>query len=374
MKVLFVDDDEKVLAMLRRNLSRRFHLDTSSDPSEALSVVKLGGVAVVVTDLRMPRMDGFEFLAKVSEISPLTVKIMLTGHADLDAAIAGVNEGHLFRFLTKPCSTETLIKSVEAALEQYRLVTAEKELLRGTLQGCIKVLTEILAQTNPEAFGRSERISRHMKNLAARLGVREKWKIELASMLSQIGCIFIPEEIVSRDRCLTPLPAEERQIFEMHPHVGAQLLSSIPRLEEVREIILHQEDGFAEHAHIPYGARMLKICLDYDKLEACGGSVHDVMAAMRKQAPRYDPAILDAFERYVCEDTGFIRKELGLRELREGMILAEDVRTPENLLLLAKGLEVNQYSLMRLHNLAKTHGVRQPFAVLVPIAPPRQEG
>jgi len=373
VKILFVDDDEKVLAMFRRNLSRRFHMDTSTDPSEALSVVKLGGVAVVVADLRMPGMDGFEFLAKVSELSPLTVKIMLTGHADLDAAIAGVNEGHLFRFLTKPCPTETLIRSLEAALEQYRLVTAEKELLRGTLQGCIKVLTEILGQTNPEAFGRSERISRHMKNLAARLGVRDRWKIELAAMLSQIGCIFIPEAIVTHDRCMTSLTPEEKQIFEMHPHVGAQLLSNIPRLDEVREIILHQEDDYDEHKHIPYGSRMLKICLDFDKLESCAGGVHDVMAAMRRQAERYDPAILDAFERYVCEDTGFIRKDIELRQLREGMILAEDVRTPENLLLLAKGLEVNQYSLMRLVYLARTHGVRQPLAVLVPIAPAHPE-
>ena len=112
MKILFVDDDDKVLAMFRRNLSHRYAVEVCQDPLRAVENVSRGGVAVAVADLRMPGMDGFEFLAKVEEVSPLTVKIMLTGHADLESAIAGVNEGRLFRFLTKPCSTESLVRSL----------------------------------------------------------------------------------------------------------------------------------------------------------------------------------------------------------------------------------------------------------------------
>jgi len=367
MKILFVDDDEKVLAMFRRNLAHRFQMETSTDPEQALELVRQGGIAVVVADLRMPKLDGFAFLAQVSELSQLTVKIMLTGHADLDAAIAGVNEGRLFRFLTKPCPTETLIRSLEAALEQYRLVTAEKELLRGTLQGSIRVLTEILGQTNPEAFGRSERIKRLVKKLAQRLGIKDPWRIELAAMLSQIGCIFIPEEVVRKNRCLGGLSPEELQIYSLHPTVGAQLLSNIPRLEEVREMIEHQEERLADRPEMSRGARMLKICLDYDNLEGCFAGKYDILAEMKRREGWYDHHILDVFERMACEDEGYIQKDIRLPDLREGMILAQDLYTPAGILLLAKGLEVSTYSIMRLRNLAGTYGVKQPFKVLVAI-------
>jgi len=371
MKILFVDDDERVLAMFRRNLSHRFQMETCPDTAEAIAMARQGGVAVVVSDLRMPGMDGFEFLAKISEASPLTVKIMLTGYADVDTAIAGVNEGRLFRFLTKPCSNETLIKSLDAALEQYKLVTSEKELLRGTLQGCIKVLTEILNQVNPEAFGRSERIKRHVKNMVTRLNLKDHWKFELAAMLSQIGCIFIPEELVSKNRCSSGLTPEELQIYNMHPTVGAQLLSSIPRLEDVRDMIQHQEDSLAGEPNQPRGARLLKICLDFDKFESCLGSKMDAIGKMKQAQGVYDIHILDVFERYVLADTGVVPRDIRLFELKEGMILGEDLMSEAGAMLLAKGLEVNSYSLMRLHNLAKAQGVKQPFRVLVPMGEPR---
>ncbi len=367
MNILFVDDDEKVLAMFRRNLGHRFQVETSSDPEKALEQVRKETFAVVVADLRMPRLDGFAFLAQVSEISPLTVKIMLTGHADLDVAIAGVNEGRLFRFLTKPCPTETLIRSLEAALEQYRLVTAEKELLRGTLQGSIKVLTEILGQTNPEAFGRSERIKRLVRKLAQRLGIKDTWRIELAAMLSQIGCIFIPEEVVKKKRCMDGLSPEELQVYSQHPAVGAQLLSNIPRLEEVREMIEHQDERLSNRPDMSRGARMLKICLDYDNLEGCQPGKYDIFTELKRREGWYDKHILDVFERMACEDEGYIQQEIPLSGLREGMILAENLYTPAGILLLAKGLEVSLYSIMRLRNLVETHGVKQPFKVLVAI-------
>lgn len=375
MKILFVDDDERVLAMFRRNLSTRFQVETCSTPAEALALARQGGVAVAVTDLRMPGMDGFEFLAKLSELSPLTVKIMLTAHADLDTAIAGVNEGRLFRFLTKPCSNDTLVKSIEAALEQYRLATSEKELLRGTLQGCIKMLTEILNQVNPEAFGRSERIKRHVKHMVGRLGLKDQWKYELAAMLSQIGCIFIPEEIVRMNRCAPGLTPEEQQIYNLHPTVGAQLLSNIPRMEDVRDMVMHQEDSLAEHPGQPRGARLLKICLDFDNLEGCLGGKVDAIGAMKQAEGVYDIHILDVFERYILADTGVVPRDIRLVELREGMILGEDLMSESGAMLLAKGLEVNSYSLMRLHNLAKVQGVKQPFRVLTPMDhPPAESG
>jgi response regulator RpfG family c-di-GMP phosphodiesterase len=366
MRILFVDDDEKVLAMIRRNLGSRFRIETFTAPAEALASLRLGPAAVVVADLRMPGMDGFEFLSRLSDQSPLTVKIMLTGHADLEAAISGVNEGRLFRFLTKPCNTDTLARSLEAALEQYRLVTAEKELLRGTLQGSIKVLTDILAQVNPEAFGRSERLKRHVKDVVARLGLKDTWKYELAAMLSQIGCIFIPEDVVRKSRT-GQLTAKEREIFATHPAVGAELLSNIPRLEDVREIVQFQEESLAAAPKQPKGARILKICLDYDGLESRGLTPLDAVAQMKRRDGVYDKAVLEAFERHVLAGSDVRPISVTLAQLREGMILGEDLVSEDGRLLLAKGLEVNAHSLLRLRYVSETQAVREPFVVLVPM-------
>jgi len=158
-KILFVDDEQHILDTFRATLRKHYDVHTALGPEEALRMVaEEGPFSVVVSDFKMPRMTGVKLLGRVGEISPNTVRVMLTGYADVESAVAAINEGHVFRFLTKPCSTEILIRTLDAALEQYRLVTSEKELLRGTLRGSIRILTEILSLVNPEAFGRAERI------------------------------------------------------------------------------------------------------------------------------------------------------------------------------------------------------------------------
>ncbi|MBI4804825.1 MAG: response regulator [Desulfovibrio sp.] len=368
-KILFVDDEQNILDTISTMLRKRQDVFVAHGPEEALRMVaEEGPFAVVVSDFKMPGMNGVQLLTRISEISPNTVRVMLTGYADIDSATSAINEGRVFRFLTKPCSTSNLVSCLEAALEQHRLIISEKELLHGTLQGCIKVLTEILGQLNPEAFGRSDRIKRHVKNVVQRLGLKNPWKFELAAMLSQIGCIFIPEDIVHKSRCSAEeLSSEELQIFQMHPTVGYQLLSSIPRLEDVREMMLHQEDTLLTSPDMSRGARILKVCLDFDNLESCLGNKLDAIGRMKQRTGVYDSHILDVFERYILADTGVVPRDIRLVELKEGMILGEDLMSEAGELLLAKGLEVNSFSLMRLQNLAKAQGVRQPFRVLLPM-------
>src|SRR4029077_11303089 len=133
-----------------------FRVETAEGGEAALDKIAAHGpFAVVVSDRQMPRMDGIKFLSLVKERAPDTVRLMLTGNADLDGAIKVVNEGNIFRFLTKPCPLEVLGKAVEDALGQYRLVTAEKELLNKTLSGSIKLLCDILSMIDPQSFGRA---------------------------------------------------------------------------------------------------------------------------------------------------------------------------------------------------------------------------
>ena len=119
-KVLFVDDDIHVLQAFKRQLRKQFRIDTAQSPAEGLSIVeKNGPYAVVVSDLRMPGMDGNEFMARLKKTAPNTVRIMLTGHADLNVAMGAINDGHIFRLLTKPCPSDVIAESVKKGIERY---------------------------------------------------------------------------------------------------------------------------------------------------------------------------------------------------------------------------------------------------------------
>jgi len=367
-KILFVDDEANILDTFRRNLSRRFHVETALGPDKALeAIAKNGPYAVAVSDLSMPGMDGIKLLGKIRELSPNTIRVMLTGHADLDAAMAAVNEGHVFRFLTKPCDTETLIRALEAAQEQYRLVTAEKELLRGTLRGSVKVLTEILSLASPEAFGRAERLKRLVLGAAQEMGAPGAWKFELAAMLSQIGCISVPEEILAKKYSGAPLTPEEKQIYGMHVSVAVGLLENIPRLEDIIEIISRHADPLESLPGAPLGARLLRLAGDFDDALQRGLSKEDAVVSLRPAGAAYGAEALAAFEKAVFKAEGYLPRKVATADLRENMILAMDLRSKTGVLVLAKGYELTDFVIARLHRLVQNQTLVEPVDVLVPI-------
>jgi len=145
-KVLFVDDEPPVLEGYQRLLRREFEVETAVGGEQGLTSIQgRGPYALVVSDMRMPGMDGVQFLSRVKQLAPDTVRMVLTGQADMTAAMNAVNEGNIFRFLTKPCDKETLSKAITTGFVQYRLVMAEKVLLENTLMGSIKVPRSIIA-------------------------------------------------------------------------------------------------------------------------------------------------------------------------------------------------------------------------------------
>jgi DNA-binding NtrC family response regulator len=184
-RILFVDDDANLLASIERNFRRRFSLDIAEGAEAGLAKIQTSGpYAVVIADRQMPRMDGIRFLATVKERAPDTVRIMLTGNANLEATIQVVNEGNIFRFLTKPCPTDVLTKAIEDASAQYRLVIAEKELLNNTLNGSIKLLTDLLATLDAASFGKATKLRQLVDQVTKKVAVNEVWEIQLAAMLS----------------------------------------------------------------------------------------------------------------------------------------------------------------------------------------------
>ena len=169
-KVLFVDDDKNILNAYSRTFRKQFELECCDGPEEGLRTLnEMGPFAVIVSDYKMPVMNGIEFLAEAGDIAPDTVRIMLTGNADLNTSIEAVNQGRIFRFLLKPCPNELFKDSLDAGINQFRLITSEKELLDKTLKGSVNVLTDVLSLVNPIAFGKASRVKKYIIEIVQKL-------------------------------------------------------------------------------------------------------------------------------------------------------------------------------------------------------------
>jgi response regulator RpfG family c-di-GMP phosphodiesterase len=300
----------------------------------------------------------------------------LTGNADLQSAIGAINRGQIFRFLTKPCSSDQLAGALTAGQAHYRLVTAERELLEQTLSGSIKVLCDVLSLVNPEAFGRSARVSRYVEAIASHLRVPELWPVKTAAMLSQIGCVILPETVLKKVYRGETLTDEEAQLYKQHPFVAADLVAKIPRMKLVGDIIRLQDkhydggeasDGRQARAQIPLEARILKVALDFDALESSGKTKMDAFDELKKRQGYYDAAVVEAVKAVFANDIKYEMHRIGVSELRLGMILGEDIRTHTDVLLASKGQEVNESIILRMQNFARTAGVREPFTVLIAV-------
>ncbi len=380
-RVLLVDDEASILSAFKRQLRNvsKYEVDTASGPEIALSKIvgAASAYAVIVADMQMPGMNGIQLLEQVRKNSPSTVRLMLTGNTDQQTAIDAVNTGQVFRFLTKPCSTESLANAIDAGMEQHRLITAEKDILNNTLGGLIRVLTDILSALDPAGFGHELQRKRLAKDIAVSMGVTNTWDIELAAMLSPIGALLIPPEISSRLWKGQHILPEEEEMIRKIPEMGYGMLAPIPRLERVAQIIRYQEkhfdgsgiplDGVAGDK-IPIGARIIKVARDFEALLAAGRKEEEAFGEMALDSASYDLNVISALaglydlpERKEDEvEEGF---EIKVKDLMIGQRLLGDVETVRGLLLLSKGSIITSVAYERLINFHRFIGLKEPLRV-----------
>jgi len=356
-RVLCVDDESRVVEGLVLHLRREYQVVTALSGDEALKTLKqLGGAAVVISDMRMPGMDGATLLQHVMQFFPDATRILLTGEPGRDAAVSAVNKANIFRFLTKPCPPEQLKAAVEAGVVQYRLVNAERSILKETLNGCIKALVDVLAITNPVAFGRASRVKRLAMEFATRLDCKDFWQLEAACMLSQIGYVSLPTELVEKLYYGERLTPEEKVLVSGVPDMVNSLLENVPRLDPVIQILtgLNWPDESVARlgdGTIGTGTRILGMVLEYDALIAQGHATNVAMQTLRGRAARFGESMLEQFSAHVGAGSSTDElRDMPLRVVQPGMIIMQDVRTQMGTLLVTRGFEVTSLFLERARN------------------------
>jgi len=302
---------------------------------------------------------------------------MLTGYADVQTALSAVNEGNIFRFLTKPCSKETLAGALTEGLKQYRLITAEKELLEKTLAGSLTVLTEVLSMASPAAFSRAMRLRRYMSHIAAKLSLANRWKFEVAAMLSQLGCVTLAAETIEAVYAGQSLSPAEQALYDSHPKIARDLLRNIPRLDSVAEMVAHQnrpsttssDMGNRETAEAELGAELLEVTLAFDNLVRSGKSRTEAAHRVGRQHKGLDPRVIEALVEIEPEDREKLVRSCRLEEIASGMTIEQDVRTAAGLLVIARHQEVTPAVILKLKNYSGKGLIQGDIAVSLPQAP-----
>lgn len=354
-RILLVDDEQSVLDGLRRQHRKAFDLVTACGVEEGLKALgEEGPFAVVVTDFNMPIMNGVQFLTRVQELAPETVRVMLTGQADMSTAIDAINGGRIFRFLTKPCEPAVFTGCIEDALEQWRLRHAEQELLQQTVRGSIEVLSDVMALSNPSAFGKGTRILGFVRHVVGQLGLENAWRYETAALLSQIGCVAIPDDLLDRMVAGEPLTPHQVSVYDRHPEVARKLLAKIPRLRPVAEMIYQQmsEAESTRDKEVLLGARILGAAAEFDEALSLGATKEQALVALRTSG-QYPSKVITALTTAPVAEQATNEHLVPIAKLKVGMVLAEDLHNRDGNLIVGRGQAISAGAVERLKNYAE---------------------
>jgi response regulator RpfG family c-di-GMP phosphodiesterase len=414
--ILCVDDEPNILASLRRLFRREnYKVVTAGSAAAGGAVLEEEHVDIVISDMQMPEVNGTEFLERVRQRWPDTLRLLLTGHADHEATIGAINRGEVYRYITKPWNEEAILLVVRDALERQSLQrekirleeltrhqneqlrdlnatleqrvrdrTAELSLAQKSLQAShdrlkmnfltlIKVLSGLIEMRGGAVAGHGRRVADMARRIAQRMGLsaREAQDIFVAGLLHEIGKTAFPDTLIGVPE--STLKGDHLGQYRKYPHLGEQLLMPLEELREPARIIrAHRERfdgaGFPEGVagfDIPLGARILAVAHDFESLQ------QGVLAQRRTDAAqatelvaesrgkRYDPAVVEAFYdirtgRSVAEEIADIA--MGVAQLKPGMVLSRDLMSTDGALLLSADHVLNDRMLKQLVEFERRSG------------------
>lgn len=406
--ILCVDDEENILASLQRlfrKIDCKVLIATSGE--QALTMLKDQPVTMVISDERMPNMKGSEFLSRAKDVAPDSIRILLTGYADVTSAITAVNQGGLFRYVTKPWDDNDLLTTVHAGLSLYELMhhnrrleeqtrrqneelaelnqTLEQrvarrtkaleahnaelqklyELLEKDLSESLNMVLAVMEAHSPRLVGHSRRVAAHAEGLIPFLGLVEYDAkiIVTAALLHDVGLIGIPHEILDKPDPL--LNSAERALLQEHTRLGMETVSALSRLKMEGPIILSHHERYdgqgypvgLKGAEIPLGARVIAVIEGYDHVLAPSYGTpitaleNDAIEHVKaEQEKAYDPKVVESFLRMLSGSSREART-VTLKDLGEGMMLATNLSTPQGVLLAPKGAILTRPMIKRLQQL-----------------------
>ncbi len=392
-RLLFVDDEPSILSSLKRLFHRSgYELFTATSGREGLELLEHQAVDLVISDMRMPEMDGAQFLEKVFSRWPDTKRILLTGYADVSSTIAAINQGKIWRYVSKPWDDNEILLTVQQALAHRRLMhenarltkltqqqneelkslnasleqkvaertaelqTANKE-LHSSFLATVQVFSNLIELREGKLAGHSRRVADLARRIAERMGLdeAEQREILLAGLLHDVGKVGLADKLLERP--FNALSPTEKLEVMRHPQKGQQLLLGVPQLTQAGRIIRHHHEAMDGSGYpdqlvglaIPYGARILSVANDYDALQNGALTLRPQTAKEAREliakgrGKRYDPTVVDAFMAMLDESQTQAEVEVTVtpQELRPGMILTRDLLHHENYLLLPRGRVVD---------------------------------
>lgn len=396
--LLFVDDEANILSALKR-LFRPYgyRIFTAESGAAGLEIMAREAVNLVISDMRMPAMNGAQFLEQVRQNWPDTVRILLTGYADIGSTIDAINKGQIYRYVSKPWEDNDVVIAVRQALERRalehekarleeltRVQNEELKELNANLENKVRERTEELRQTmaflevaherlkkgfmaSIRAFssliemrgggvlaGHAKRVGENARKLAQQLGMSEAevQDVVFATLLKDLGKMSLPDRLLFKP--WSALDTEEMALVTRHPIQGQAALMSMEQLEGAAKLIRHQHEQFNGGGYpdrlsgleIPLGARVLAVAGDYDALQMGmlqpkRFSPAEAMAYLvGSRGRRYDPAVVDAFVKLLNlapVKTGGRETKLVTAQLKAGMALARDLVAKDGILLLSRG-------------------------------------
>lgn len=413
--LLFVDDEPAILSSLRRLFRQHgYRILTAESGAAGLTVLEQEPVDLVISDMRMPEMDGARFLEQVRQRWPDAVRILLTGYADVGSTIEAINRGEIYRYVAKPWDDNEIVLIVRGALEHRRLErenlrlaeltqrqneelkalnagleqkvaerTAEvqqtlafleqahQELKRGFL-ATVQVFAGLIELRGGKLAGHSRRVAEHARQIARRLGFDEAaaQDVLLAALLHDIGKLGLPDAVL--DKPFNNLPAEVRTDVMKHPGKGAMVLMGIEQMKGVAPLVRHHHEcwdgsGYPDRLAglaIPAGARVLAVANDYDALQMgtlVGRPLKPDEALayiVENRGKRYEPAVVDAFAAYIAEMHKADIVEIPVRpaQLKPGMVLMRDLVHHDGYLLLARDCALDAKIIEQLRNMESSDG------------------
>ena len=397
-RILFVDDESQLLKALTRVFrSKDYSVRTAESGEQGLALLKEQVADVIISDMRMPGMDGATFLAESLEVSPSSRRILLTGYSDHDSTISAINKGKIHQYLNKPWDNDELKSTVDSEFreiaqspsedksnlklkDEVSLVKAElsqahlfadmaKDELLNQYKTTIKIISNLINLKMPSSAEQNTAVVSHSVALSKliKLDTKVITEIRNAAMLHQIGKLTIPDNLVNR-KIISFSPTELKE-YNQHSHKGADLLLPLSSLEFAAKLIRFQNENFdgsgfpgryAKNA-IPLGSRILRITIDFHQIvygqfyDKEYGAM-DALTLMKKDSGiKYDPTLLSIYERFIIElsKTNTIKNDflVDTSSLKSGMKVTRDIFNNDGLLLVTKGTVLNDVLIRKLLSL-----------------------